>query len=239
MHIVEGLGCNMGTNYNPNIITSGLTFCVDAGNIKSYPSSGTTWNDLSGNNKHGTLVNGPTFSTTAGGSIVFDGTDDYVSSSFSTTATTNITLQCWVNITDTSKKGAFMRIGSGGDGYAIGVGNNTMDSLGNEIIGLFPNIRWIDTNTNYGTGWKFVTFMLNASSVPSIYVNTTLIGSYSGIAPTAPTPGLYIGRVVGNEEPGIQRAFQGNIATGIVYNRTLSTQEVLQNFNVTRRRFGV
>ena len=235
----EDSGYNMATKYSPQITTSGLVFYVDAGNRRSYPGSGTTWNDLAGSDKHGTFVNGPTFSATAGGSIVFDGVDDYVSSSFSTTATTNITLQCWVNITDTSKKGGFMRIGSGGDGYAIGVGNNTMDSLGNEIIGLFPNIRWIDTNTNYGTGWKFVTFMLNASSVPSIYVNTTLIGSYSGTAPTTPTPGLYIGRVVGNEEPGIARAFQGNIATGMVYNRTLSATEILENFNATRSRFGV
>ncbi len=62
----------------PNIITNGLILELDAANRKSYPGSGTTWTDLSGNGNTGTLTNGPTFSSANGGSIVFDGVDDYV-----------------------------------------------------------------------------------------------------------------------------------------------------------------
>ena len=63
----------------PNVIDNGLVLSLDAGNVKSYPGSGTIWYDKSGNNNNGTLTNGPTFS---GGSIVFDGVDDYVDTTF-------------------------------------------------------------------------------------------------------------------------------------------------------------
>jgi len=62
----------------PNISTSGLVLALDAANTKSYPGSGTTWTDMSGNNNNGTLTNGPTFNSANGGSIVFDGSNDFV-----------------------------------------------------------------------------------------------------------------------------------------------------------------
>jgi hypothetical protein len=61
----------------PNIVTDGLVLYLDAANTKSYPGSGTTWFDISGNNRNFTLTNGPTFQSTGGGSFKFDGTDDY------------------------------------------------------------------------------------------------------------------------------------------------------------------
>jgi len=65
----------MSIKDGPKIVTDGLILALDAGNRFSYPGSGTTWSDLSGNGYNGTLINGPTFSN---GAIVFDGTDDYV-----------------------------------------------------------------------------------------------------------------------------------------------------------------
>ena len=61
-----------------NIVTNGLVLYLDAANTLSYTSGYTVWNDLSGNNNNGTLVDGPTFSSGNAGSIVFDGVDDYV-----------------------------------------------------------------------------------------------------------------------------------------------------------------
>ena len=61
-----------------DIVTSGLSFCVDAGYTPSYPRSGTTWTNLSFSGTNGTLTNGPTFNINNGGSIVFDNVDDYV-----------------------------------------------------------------------------------------------------------------------------------------------------------------
>ena len=67
----------MAFNYSPKIVTDGLVFAVDASNKKSYPGSGTTWSDLVGSN-NATLDNGPTYSSSNGGGIVFDGSDDHV-----------------------------------------------------------------------------------------------------------------------------------------------------------------
>ena len=69
----------MSNQYGPRIVTNGLVLCLDAGNNKSYPGSGTVWNDLSGNNFNGILTNGPTYSPSSGGGIVFDGVNDYIS----------------------------------------------------------------------------------------------------------------------------------------------------------------
>jgi len=73
----------MGLSHSPRIVTNGLVLCLDAGNRQSYPGSGTTWTDLSGNGKNGTLTNGPTYTSANVGAIVFDGVDDYVSCSAS------------------------------------------------------------------------------------------------------------------------------------------------------------
>jgi hypothetical protein len=62
----------------PKIVTNGLVLNYDAGQQNSYSGSGTTWTDLSGRGNTGTLTNGPTYSSANGGSIVFDGVDDYV-----------------------------------------------------------------------------------------------------------------------------------------------------------------
>jgi len=222
------------------IVQDGLVLNLDAGASTSYPGSGTTWTDLSGNGNNGTLVNGVGYNSANGGSLTFDGVDDYSTGNTNIAlGITNVSINCWVNISTTSKKGAFLKIGSGGpSGYAVGVGNNDMDSNGNEILGLFPGVRWIDTNINYGTGWKYVTLVLNASSVPSIYVNSTLIGSYSGLTPNSPDSSYYVGRNVGDEPLGA-RAFNGNIAQVSMYNRALTAAEIQQNFNATKSRFGL
>lgn len=77
----------MGLTHSPKIVTNGLVLALDAANNKSYPGSGVTWYDLSGNGNNGTLTNGPTFNVGNLGSIVFDGTNDYVSFNNSGTST--------------------------------------------------------------------------------------------------------------------------------------------------------
>jgi hypothetical protein len=69
----------MGLSHSPSIITQNLVLCLDAANSKSYPGSGTTWTDLSGNGNNGTLANGVGYNSGNGGALVFDGVDDYVS----------------------------------------------------------------------------------------------------------------------------------------------------------------
>ena len=68
----------MSNNYGPKIVTDGLVLCLDAADQNSYPGSGNTWYDLSGNGNNGTLVNGVGYNSGNLGSLVFGGVDDYV-----------------------------------------------------------------------------------------------------------------------------------------------------------------
>ena len=79
------------------IVTDGLILYLDAANTKSYISGSTDWYDLTTYNNDGTLTNGPTFSSTNGGSIVFDGVNDYVqvNNSDILNPTQTITLSVW------------------------------------------------------------------------------------------------------------------------------------------------
>ena len=229
----------MGLTHSPKIVTNGLVLALDAANNKSYSGSGTTWSDLSGNNNTGTLTNGPTFSAANQGSIVFDGVDDYVAiTNLFLNTVTNVTLQGWVYISSTSLKGTFIKVGGGSNGYAIGVGGTNFDDSGNQIIGLYSSVRWITTGSNYGTGWKFFTLTLSATSLPTFHLNGVLIGSYTGTNPITPTSGVYIGQAIGDTGPS-GRAFAGNIATTQIYNRELSATDILKNYNATKSRFGL
>ena len=68
----------MGVAGGPDLIQDGLVLDFDASDRNSYVSGSTTWFDLSGNsNNNAVLVNGPTFTGSNGGAIVFDGTNDY------------------------------------------------------------------------------------------------------------------------------------------------------------------
>ena len=69
----------MSLSHSPSIVLNSLVLALDAANIKSYPGSGTTWDDLSFYNNDGTLAGGPNYTSTSSGSIVFDGSNDNVS----------------------------------------------------------------------------------------------------------------------------------------------------------------
>jgi hypothetical protein len=86
---------NFKTPTASSIVTNGLALYLDAGNASSYPGSGTNWTDLSSNGRNGTLTNGPTYSATNGGSIVFDGTNDFVQCLGSLTVTA-ATFVSWI-----------------------------------------------------------------------------------------------------------------------------------------------
>jgi hypothetical protein len=220
---------------DPALVTSGLVLDLDASNASSYPGSGTTWTDLSGNSNTGTLTNGPTFSSANGGSIVFDGTNDYVSS-FPTqiSGVGSKTVSAWIKINKTSRVGlAGTRSAVGTDGWVFTVNRTTYGNLtyfhtgGSEL----QVAAGIITNTWYNV---CVTYNL-ASTTVILYLNGAQIGSPS-TSFTAITPSSFNG-VVGDEH--LSTPFGGNIAQTLIYNRALSASEVLQNYNVTKTRFGL
>lgn len=230
----------MTVNCNPAIVTSGLTMCLDAGNPRSYPGTGTSIKDAT--NIYGaSTMNSVTYNSSNGGVFNFvQASGTYVAMPLLTTSIVSQTFSCWAYVT-LGTYGTIFETGSG-TGYALGIGNNyfTAADPGNNIVGLFPVIRWISTGVSYGsTGWKFVTMSLDASSVPSIYLNDALVGTYTGAAPLAPTTNSYLGRNIGDEGSATDRAFNGNINGVLFYNRQLSLAEITQNYNATRSRYGV
>jgi hypothetical protein len=121
----------------PSVVTDGLIYYVDAGNTSSYAGSGTTWNDLSGQNRTTTLYNGPTFDSANSGSINFDGSNDYaqIATGFNPNLTTK-TMIAWCKLKSTTQQG----------GGLIGAGKNMGSS------DSFDTIVYNETNEGWGFG---------------------------------------------------------------------------------------
>ena len=248
----------MGFFRGPNVVTDGLVLALDAANPKSYVSGSTTWYDLSGNNNSGSLVNGPTYSSANNGSLVFSGTTQYgnlpisfanVSSStcvfnlsFSSVTTAYRILLCYGNTT--ANYVCNIRLSSSSDGIPS-VGNarlairvyDTGASINNTIIGTTN----ISTNTNYN-----IAFVMLPSSY-KIYINgveETLSvfgglnnGKWIGNGITATSTAIALGSQFYNNI--YDNYFAGTLYTTQIYNRALSSTEVLQNYNALKSRFNL
>jgi uncharacterized protein (TIGR02145 family) len=211
---------------NSAIVSNGLLLNLDASNPGSYSGSGNNWYDLSGNNNHATLMNNPNFDATSG-SIVTNGTNQYISVPQVSTANTNITMQAWVYV-NLNTTGTFIKNGTGGGGYSIGIGNWAYDQVGSNVVMLLYGQGWIGSGVSYGTaGWKLVTLTLDGSSTARAYVNGSLIGTYTWPTPTSPSGPLNLGANIGDGNI----YYNGKFAAAYFYNRALSLAEILQNYN--------
>lgn len=219
----------------PNLVTSGLVLHLDAANPKSYVSGSTTWFDMSGNNNNGTLTNGPGYSSANFGSIVFDGVDDFVNlQSFNISSGSTFTLSSWVYYAASS--GPFpIIISENGNTYkmlfgikigsAANVGFNIYTSVGQTANTIAPIANaWYNPVATF-TGSQLIIY------VNGYVMSTVSIGS--------PFPGYSNGTWVGNGANGGNSFWKGNIPIVQIYNRALTAEEVQQNFNATRGRFGI
>jgi hypothetical protein len=232
----------MATQYAfGKIVTDGLVLALDAADRNSYPGSGTTWNDLSGNNSNSTLTNGPTFSNN---SIVFDGVDDYTT----TTAgeafyqyTNQLSVCWWVKRNSDLITGA----GCGQSTLSLdsmltnvwlmhGNTNNTVTFYVNDN-GTWKNIASsiLDNNT-----WYFLSGTINTSNI-IMYINGALYGTSTGISTGIVNNSNSV--IASGRDPRVSsgRYLNGSIANIQVYNRTLSSQEILQNYNAQKSRFNL
>lgn len=215
-----------------SIVKDSLALHIDALDRRSYPGSGSTIYDISGNGRHGTIQSGVTFNRS--GFFSFNNSSSaYISFPLVTTAITNVTLQALVEM-PASEGGTIFYNGSSG-GYGVGVGESTFDNAGNDAIGLFQGIRWIDTNIKWGIGWMLVTLTLDASSVPRFFKDDVLLGGFSGTAPSTPNTNTLLGMDIANSA----RGFSGKIAWAAVYTKQLVLAEISQNFYALRDRYSV
>jgi hypothetical protein len=218
------------------VVDSSLQLWLDAGQTTSYPGTGTTWTDLSGNGRNGTLTNGPTFSTTNGGSIVFDGTNDYVQCSGSLTVTA-ATFVAWIRRdgTQTDYDGIFFTRGTNVTGLNI----FPTDKLG---------YHWNQSYYDFDSGLTIpdLTWCMVALSVTSTGA-TLYLCQPNGIT-TATNAVSHTSSVLDNIQIaqddtvalfGISRFFKGNVAAAQLYNRALSLAEIVQNYNALQSRYGL
>jgi hypothetical protein len=218
------------------IVTEGLVLNLDAGNPLSYPGTGTTWTDLTTNGNNGTLINGPTFDSANGGSIVFDGTNDYVNCGNASNLQITVgTISVWVKTTTpgSSYRGIITKALAWGlfvkDGILITYDWGMPVNMGTRTTGI---------NISDGT-WKNVVMTFTQTvGTPSnnaiVYLNgnpvlTTTVKHFNN------TINVELGRNGGSPE----QVLNGNISKALIYNKVLTPQEVLQNFNATKGRYGL
>ena len=236
----------MAIFYNPRTVTNGLVLALDAANPKSYPGSGTTWTDLSGNGNNGTLVNGVGYSGDNLGSLSFDGVNDYVSLGIPPLMNgvrVPLTIIGW------AKSNFFgdNRIIYGVYGYTGGFNSRlySMIRVDSGVLKYYTS----DSGTGFqsrGTFtpslnvWNFYAVVVSGSSASpnlQIFLNNQ-VESFS-LGSVTPTPALDVEFRIGGAESNFNEYWNGNISNVMWYNRALTAQEIQQNFNATRSRFSI
>ena len=219
----------MAFNYSPKIVTDGLVLYLDAGNVKSYISGSTTWNDLTPNQNVGVLTNGPTFNSSNGGSIVFDGSNDYVNvNSFANIlSSTSYTKMCWFYIN--SYKYNIISGGSTSLHAFWLAGTNKLNAGHNGYWSTVVSTTSLSLNT-----WYFGAVTFDTTNGWKLYVNGNQEASSANTATFTGTGGILIGAF-----DLASNLFDGKIAVASVYNRVLNNLEILQNYNATKTRFGL
>ena len=207
------------------LVTDGLVLNLDAGDPRSYPGSGTTWTDLSGNGNSGTFgasTAAPTYNNANGGSLLFDGTNDYVSLGTPSIGTGKITVNAWIKITT---GGIYQHIvDNQSPEWHLALLNNNRPYFFNGVVNH-------DSTPQLSTGvWYMITGVQGITN--DLYVNGVLSQSIeSNVNITTNT--THIGRWYN----GPSRYFNGNISNVSIYNRALSAAEIAQNYDALKVRY--
>jgi len=228
----------MAYRNGPKITTDGLVLCLDAAISKSYPGSGTTWYDLSGNGHNGTLVNGVGFNSGERGSMTFDGTNDRIN--FATSpkfdfGTGNFSIQVWYNIQYHTTYHHFWTFGNQ---YHLAFKVSRPDN--------YDPIIYVYAGTNgpssYGTinalatldKWQMANLVRDGDNV-SIYIDADNKGTKTGWL-NADIDGSTNAGAIG--WGNASEYTKGNIAQVKIFNKALSSDEVLNNYDFTKATFG-
>ena len=219
----------------PRIVTDGLVLSLDAADRNSYVSGSTIWNDVSGNSNSGSLVNGPTFNSGSGGSIVFDGTDDYVTCGTSTLSDGSISIFAYVY--PTSFNSTWNIIAT--KWFSSNDFHWALKSSAANGTNLRQNLYTTSNSDIYGTtafstnNWYYVGFTLINGGLLTFYKNGIADGTSSGVSRTPQNNVL----LIDDNRSGF--GLKGRISNVQIYNRALSAQEILQNYNAQKSRFGL
>jgi hypothetical protein len=231
----------MATNYSPKIVTDGLVLCLDAANPKSYPSSGTTWKDLSGNDNDGTLIGSPSYSSNNLGEFTFTNDSTWVTGGYAeipNSASLN-------NVTQFTLNFALYSLGSQSHNGASVFHKSAEGSIGFVCEPISNSIR---LNYGNGTNWSwsgvtiplvhnelaFYTFAYDSTTM-FIYKNAELLSTHNIDIAWDNNNLVRIGRRRGH----LQHYLYGKMYSETLHSRFLSFAEIQQNFQATRGRYGI
>jgi hypothetical protein len=254
----------MTNEAGPNIVYNGLVLYLDAANSRSYPGTGATWTDLSGNLQNFTLYNSPTFSSNNGGEILFSGTNDYArirNSSSIDLLSSNGTVEIWFRSIGGTLGGNYARLISFSN--ETGTGSDTTSTQGvlNDFINYFCLVQ--NQTTQRLAVWYKDNPQGFGSSTPvntNNYFNAVISWSTNGASMTF---NFYLNGVVANTTTVTQSGYNadastitlGQNANGALsapsensscafssvkmYNRSLLASEILQNYAALKGRYGL
>jgi hypothetical protein len=242
----------MSFNFSPKIVTDGLVLYLDAANTRSYPGSGFVWTDLSRNGNSGTLINGPTFDNSNGGRINFDGINDGVNLGSSSSLQFSTKMSICVVV----RQNSFSSPGLGINTIVGRWGNNTnsfahnyylyYNSVGRLTFSFKQNgtSNYLSSSLNFipNLGQIYhITLTYDTTQSKVFYVNGVLNNSYFLDQITNQIMTTSVNTLVSISSNLNESAFysNNNIYCLKIYNRALSPQEVLQNYNATKTRFGL
>jgi hypothetical protein len=222
---------------NNNLVTNSLIVNLDAGNTSSYPGTGTTWTDLSGNGNNATLFNGVSFNNLNGGSLVFDGVNDYANiTSNALGSATVLTIEGFVKWVSGSG-GMFLGFSS----YDVWTQNGTLgyNNAGSNVIGISAARV---SSLNLVGNWHHYTFVMKSSGLLStnkIYIDGVNMGTLTPVvANDGNIPGFNNNlRLCTWNQGGYHANMQ--YANLRIYNRELTVSEINQNYSALKSRFGL
>jgi hypothetical protein len=224
----------------PNISDNGLVLCLDAANVKSYVSGSTVWKNLTRSGNNGTLINGPTFDFSNLGSIVFDGVDDYIGGISNPTITNQLTMNVWCNMDTSNIISPYIASAilgrefsyriimiNEGISFAVRTANNFWYTPGTFVDGIVQSNTWFNASAIYD------------GTQTLLYINGALVGTGgSPISGNILTGGSGNFSIMGNIAVNLAYG-KGLVSTAQIYNRALSSEEILQNYEGLKSRYGL
>ena len=218
----------MGIVYNTSIVSDGLVFALDAANLRSYPGTGITFDGLIGGTG-GTLVNGVGFTTANNGAFTFDGSNDYINfGNSSAVQQSSGTLSAWAKAS--SPGGGYRGIIAKQGAYGLFYTDSVLVAY--DWAADAPRSTGINIADNT---WKNVvlTYQSGVSNGTRIYINGV------SVLTTTITILNQINNLFGGAEANASQYAACSASSFNMYNRVLTAQEILQNYNATKKRFGL
>ena len=217
----------MGFYRGPHLVTDGLVLIMNAASVRSYPGSGTTWYDLSGNSINGTLSSS-TMATAVPGEMRLDNSNDKINYGHDILLEpVSITVSAWVNLDNRNDRHILI---TKWFGYSFEI-----SSTGYPYFRLNgPGDQYSSEALTWGEWYLITGTFDNSTKKHDCYVNGVNKGTSVKSSSIVYNQGSLNIPYTGNPVHA-----KGEIATVSIYNRALTAAEVTQNYNAQKSRFGL